>query len=245
MNNLPIIAINCAADQQRRDRVLASMPNTDIHWIDAVDARLGAQVFKEYLHLLPDQFWLSDEIKPGAFACFISHRLAWQFLIDQGWDQAIIIEDDSDFVAQDCAGTSDCDLRFLNDRAVDWVPSGILENILSPPPNPPRAIGGDGYQLTSQGAKALLVQSSIDKICCGVDWYLVYAGLDTQSLKHRDVKAVPEIKKLWKQLGPRAPILRAEVAPKACLNNRTDTDSSIIHSNRVNINLFRQDIEKY
>jgi hypothetical protein len=243
MNAPPVIIINCAADLDRRDRISSSLNTTEIHWIDAVDARLGAGVFKPHIALLPEQFWLSDEIKPGAFACFISHRLAWQYLVDKGWDHAIIAEDDSIFLDGWAREPLAVDLNFINDRASAWVPSGNLQDILSPPDETPRAIGGDGYVLSLRGAKSLLEQSELDGVCCGVDWYLAYAGLNTQGLKHRDVKTVPEIKLMWKILGPRGPLLDAKVSEKPMLENSRNLKSSLNHRHQVNIRVLKQEIE--
>ena len=238
----PTLVINCAADVDRRKRFENGAAGFDVRFIDAVDARLGVHVFKPYLALLNDQFWLSDEIKPGAFACFISHRLAWQRMVDMGMPVALITEDDSRLVDVNLTDVVGRDLTFVNDRAHGWAPSGDLNDILTADPTA-RGFGGDGYVLTQQGAQTLLAQSERDGVVCGVDWYLAYAGMDTRGLKHAEVKAVSEVKKLWKILGARAPLLRAAVASKPWVFNAQNGDSTIVHSNRVNISLFRQKIE--
>ena len=241
---IPAIVINCAADVDRRKRFENGVSGFDIHFLDAVDARLGVHVFKPYLALLRDQFWLDDEIKPGAFACFISHRLAWQAMVDDGIAVAPIAEDDATLSQINLGDIAGNDLTFVNDRAIEWTPSGDLDGILGVAGTPAsRGFGGDGYVLTQQGAQALLAQSERDGAVCGVDWYLAYAGMDTRNLKHADVKAVSEIKKLWKILGPRAPLMRAAVSPMPWVVNAKGDRSRIIHSHRVNIDLLRQEIE--
>ncbi len=240
----PMLVINRAADVKRREAFCDAAKGYDVTFIDAVDARAGAGVFKPYLGLLRDQFWLGGDIKPGAFACFISHRLAWLKIVDDGIDVALIAEDDSRICAMDWNGIGVVDLTFVNDRAGLWAPSGQVSEVLRAQANGlPRAFGGDGYVLTLNGVKTLLAQSQKDGIVCGVDWYLLYAGLDTENLKHRDVVAVPEVKRMWKVLGPRAPILNSRVAQKPWLINAKNNDSSINHSHRINIKLFRQAIE--
>lgn len=240
----PILVINCAADTDRRKRFESSVEGMDVRYIDAVDARLGLSVFKPYLPLLRDQFWLADEIKPGAFACFISHRLAWQAMIDDDIQIALIAEDDGQIIRTESVISGDADLTFVNDRAIDWVPTGTLDDILTVQrSNSARGFGGDGYVLTQRAARALLAQSEIDGVCCGVDWYLAYLGMNTQDLKHIDVKAISEIKKLWKILGPRAPLLKTEVCKTPWVLNEKTSESSIKHSHRINIRVFTQQIE--
>jgi GR25 family glycosyltransferase involved in LPS biosynthesis len=239
-NMIPVLVINCAADTDRRD---ALVRGADVRFINAVDARLGVHVFKPYLHLLRDQFWLDDQIKPGAFACFISHRLAWQTMVDTGLPVALITEDDSRVSQMNMDVIVGNDLTFVNDRACDWVPSGDLNAIFDATPAV-RGFGADGYVLTQQGAQALLAQSERDGVVCGVDWYLAYAAMDTRGLKHADVKSVSEVKKLWKTLGPRAPLLQASVSQTPWVINARNGASTIGHSNHVNIHSFRQDIEK-
>jgi hypothetical protein len=241
---LPIFVINCAADTHRRESFERAAKGMDVHFIDAVDARQGAGVFKPYVSMLREKFWLDDDIKPGAFGCFISHRLAWQRMVDENITVALIAEDDSVLSHVEKSDFAGRDLTFVNDRAVGWVPTGVLNDIVtSPNTSAARGFGGDGYVLTLHGAQALLAQSEIDGVCCGVDWYLAYAGMDTQNLKHVDVKGVSEIKRLWKILGPRAPLMRVGIAPKPWLVNARDHDSTIKHSHRIDICMFRQAIE--
>jgi GR25 family glycosyltransferase involved in LPS biosynthesis len=241
---IPVLAINCAADTGRRKRFDKTTIGLDVHYIDAVDARIGVHVFKPYLSLLRDQFWLSDEIKPGAFACFISHRLAWQRMIDEDIQIALIAEDDGQLSQSGSAISGDVGLTFVNDRANGWAPTGVLDDILaSRPSNRARGFGGDGYVLTQGAARALLAQSEIDGVCCGVDWYLAYLGMNTQNLKHIDVKVVSEVKKMWKIFGPRTSLLQAEVSKKPWVLSDKISDSSIKHSHRINIKVFKQQIE--
>lgn len=40
------------------------------------------------------------EIGGGELGCFLSHRAAWQRIIDEGWDHALIVEDDMEPVAE-------------------------------------------------------------------------------------------------------------------------------------------------
>jgi GR25 family glycosyltransferase involved in LPS biosynthesis len=243
--DLPILVINCAGDADRRKSFESSTAGMNVRFVDAIDARLGVGVFKPYVSLLREQFWFDDDIKPGAFACFISHRKAWQTMVDEDIPIALIAEDDSRFVSEaEFQDPHRSDIVFVNDRALGWVPTAVLADILvTSPVNPARGFGGDGYVLTLDAAQKLLAQSEIDGVCCGVDWYLVFAGMNTKNMKHSSVNMVPEIKKLWKILGPRQPLLRASVSNTTLLVNNRKLKSSIRHSHRINIKIFKQQIE--
>lgn len=71
------------------------------HVIDAVRgadviARGGAQIAHGNLYRPHYPF----EIGGGELGCFLSHRAAWQRIIDEGWDHALIVEDDMEPVAE-------------------------------------------------------------------------------------------------------------------------------------------------
>lgn len=83
--------------------------------LTAVDVKsLGTaryeQVVRRRLHTPPYPFPLSK----GEAACFLSHRLAWQRVISERLDAAIILEDDVDFhadAASDVIATALTDLQ--------------------------------------------------------------------------------------------------------------------------------------
>jgi len=246
MPEIPVLVINCAADVERRASVVAGLQGVDPIWINGIDARLGAGVFKPFIHLIADQFWMKYDIKPGAFGCFMSHRMAWQRVLDAGFDQALILEDDSRLVAdwQKHIKTG-ADLLFVNNRAALMAPSTDIQSLLANNADDrPRAIGGDGYVLTRNGAKTLLALSDHDGVQCGVDWYMAYAGLDTAGLTHVDVKSIPEIKRMYKMFGPQSAQLTVQVLQQPIVINNGTFDSSIKHSHRVKISDFRQAIEQ-
>jgi len=246
MSEIPVLVINCAADVERRASVVAGLQGVEPIWIDAIDARMGAGVFKPFAHLIADQFWMKDEIKPGAFGCFMSHRMAWQNIVDAGHDRALIMEDDSRLIAGwHNQMETDAELLFVNNRAAQMAPRVDIQSILENNANDrPRAIGGDGYILTRNGAKTLLALSDHDGVQCGVDWYMAYAGLETVGLSHAEVKAIPEIKRMYKMFGPRSAQLTAQVLQRPIVINNGTFDSSIKHSHRVKISDFRQAIEQ-
>jgi len=70
--------------------------------VDWTQARLAMPVKIKILAAL-----YNSNINPNAaYACFMSHRLVWQKMIDEVVEQAIILEDDAQFI--------NCDERFLN-----------------------------------------------------------------------------------------------------------------------------------
>ncbi|MBZ0162966.1 MAG: glycosyltransferase family 25 protein [Notoacmeibacter sp.] len=83
--------------RQRRpqvERILAACP-VPARVIDAVDGRaMSAQeraaVYTKKLHEPRYPF----ELGPGEIGCFLSHRKAWQQILDDGLDAGLIIEDD-------------------------------------------------------------------------------------------------------------------------------------------------------
>jgi glycosyl transferase family 25 len=90
--------IHLARAAQRRaqvERLLAEAPcPTEV--FDAVDGRAMAEV--EVVAVLSDRPVMHPpypfQIGRGELACFLSHRALWQRMVDEGIDQALILEDD-------------------------------------------------------------------------------------------------------------------------------------------------------
>lgn len=75
------------------DTILKVLP--DAHEIEAVDGRVpeasdDIEVLPGNLHEPTYPF----ELLPGEVGCFLSHRKCWQRIVDEGWDYALIVEDD-------------------------------------------------------------------------------------------------------------------------------------------------------
>ena len=89
--------IHLARATQRRaqvERIVAACP-LKTRVLDAVDGRAmsedeRAAVYRADLHEPRYPF----RIGPGEIGCFLSHRNAWQTMLDEGLDAALIIEDD-------------------------------------------------------------------------------------------------------------------------------------------------------
>lgn len=90
--------IHLARAEQRRaqvDRLVTQAPcETEV--FDAVDGRAMAEA--EVAAVLSDRPLMTPpypfQIGRGELACFLSHRVLWQRMVDEGLDQALILEDD-------------------------------------------------------------------------------------------------------------------------------------------------------
>ncbi|MEM7508873.1 MAG: FkbM family methyltransferase [Pseudomonadota bacterium] len=181
---LPVLVINRAVDGQRlqRFRQKARAQGVKPIRIAALDGHRMDCPFHLWSDLIGAHFWGEDRIKPGALACYLSHRLAWQHVVEQGWDRALICEDDADLaeplerVEGIAAGLGDFDILFANDRLVtgggDTVPLDMALAVMEA-----KAPGADCYLITRRGAERMLALSAEQKIVCGVDWAMVWNGL--------------------------------------------------------------------
>lgn len=223
---LPVLVINRAQDAERLDafRQSASKFGVDAIRVDALDAHRPNFPFTLYADLLRDRFWDSDQIKPGAIGCFLSHRRAWQHVVDNDLPMALICEDDAGFLASAerlpriAKMLPDFDLVFANARLAAWCSAAgeydlkplaqVLEDLaklggpkgLGLKPTP----GGDCYLVSNTGAAALLGQTKKQGILCGVDWAMVWNSAGTLS---DDVQqAFPELQILSSNAPPDAPL---------------------------------------
>ena len=223
---LPVLVINRAADTDRLAafRQSAGRSGIDPIRIDAVDAHAPDFSFHDYRDLLRDRFWDSDCIKPGAFGCFLSHRRAWQHVVNSGMTMALVCEDDADFInppdlLQEFLGkVPDPDVIFANGRMASWCTAGATDGVkpllqviadlaglggpraLGLKPSP----GGDCYLVTLNGANALLDRTAAQGVVCGVDWAIVWNGVD--SVDARTAGAFPELGILSRTLRPHQPL---------------------------------------
>ena len=84
-----------SATERRRNvgTILKVLP--DAHEIEAVDGRVpGAEGRIEILSGTLHDPTYPFELLPGEVGCFLSHRKCWQRIVDEGWDYALIVEDD-------------------------------------------------------------------------------------------------------------------------------------------------------
>lgn len=95
--------IHLARAEQRRPQVerLRTLLPVPVHIIDAIDgskmtAAEIASVYRQNLYRPKYPFQLGV----GEVGCFLSHRRAWQNIVDRGLDAGIVVEDDVTFEAE-------------------------------------------------------------------------------------------------------------------------------------------------
>ncbi len=96
--NIQAFIIHLKRAEQRRsqvDRIIAGCP-VKAQVIDAVDGRTMSELeqsrFYRFEKLFEPRY--PFRIGPGEIGCFLSHRKAWQKIVDDGLDAGLIIEDD-------------------------------------------------------------------------------------------------------------------------------------------------------
>ena len=244
--DIPIFMVSCRRDKERRAAALASCAGfgASVHLIDAVDARDGVSVFVPFVDLIGPDFWLKDQAKPGAVACFLSHRIAWEALVQSGEAQGLIMEDDSR-LRRDLKPGPDVDIYWVNDRMLAWslpdkssdIGKVIKDNFAAGvefASGLPKAPGADGYILSAEAAQKLLRQSEIDKIRCGVDWYMIslVMGAGLASVPWRAGSEPDMLAQMF--AGDRSEISGA-IAPTPVIKNDRHWGSSIGHSKLLDI----------
>lgn len=97
MASLPIYLVNLDRSRHRLDDVKKAMAelNLDFQRVSAVDGRAvsNSAVNAVYSHQLNTERYNYD-LTMGEIACYMSHRKAWQKLLDSEDNAAIILEDD-------------------------------------------------------------------------------------------------------------------------------------------------------
>lgn len=171
MNRLPILLINLERSTHRLHDVQNAMSELDLTFerVPAIDGRSvpHSELNAVYSHTLNNLRYNYD-LTQGEIACYMSHRKAWQHLIDSGHQAAIILEDD--IVLEPLFAQLHHAVEALNASAyANW---DVIK--LAQPFKPKEAMlldtfgqfqlvdykkppmGGCGYLLSRQGAKKLL-----------------------------------------------------------------------------------------
>jgi GR25 family glycosyltransferase involved in LPS biosynthesis len=94
-----IIHLKRAVDRRAQAETLARRMPVPMHILDAVDAAEMSdgdvsQVYGRHIHAPRYPF----ELRRQEVACFLSHRKAWQQILDNGLDAGLIAEDDVDVI---------------------------------------------------------------------------------------------------------------------------------------------------
>lgn len=93
MHSLIIHMSGSTARRSNVDRLLADLPRAEV--LEAVDGRLPE--VQAAVDVRPGDLFQPHypfAIAGGEIGCFLSHRKAWQKIVDAGWDAALIVEDD-------------------------------------------------------------------------------------------------------------------------------------------------------
>lgn len=102
MSNHTCLVINLARSPERMTLMDDQLSNLAIAFerVEAVDgqALTDAAIDQVYLSQHPDVYY--KKLTQGEIACYLSHRKAWQHIIDNKLDFAIIVEDDVEFDSQ-------------------------------------------------------------------------------------------------------------------------------------------------
>jgi|GEM_PF-2513961 len=211
---IPVYVINRECDTARMAAFAASATkkNIDFERVPAIDGHAPGFPLPDEAGMTGPHFWGADRIKPGALACFLSHRRAWLRLVENDASHALICEDDIEIresparVLQVVGGA---EILFCNQRLADWAMAagetsratgldrviarlaarggpGVVEGLRPAP-------GADCYLLCREGAMQLLALAERDGVVCGVDWAMIWYGLDTRHLTAETLSGFSEL----------------------------------------------------
>ena len=246
---IPVLVINRAVDSDRMTafREAAAAQAVSFERLAAFDGHRPDFPFALHAELIGAHFWGDGHAKPGAIACFLSHRRAWQHLLDRGLGHALICEDDA-VLGEDLSRLEQLlpalgapDLVFANGRLSSWcaavtqgshLPVSEVLAALAAQGGPhaqglKTSPGADCYLLSARGAGRLLALTAEQRIVCGVDWAMLW-----NALAHVDdpvAAAFPELGILRGHLEPPDPPLSAEVLSAAVSAQQASLPSAIRH----------------
>lgn len=97
MTSYEIYLINLDRSKDRLVRVDQDLKRLNINYnrVSAVDAKLLDH--SEYKRVTAPNSEYPHTLKAGEIACFLSHRICWQRLVDSNKDWALILEDNCEF----------------------------------------------------------------------------------------------------------------------------------------------------
>ena len=191
---IPAYVINRPQDSDRlaRFRSHADRWDLDVRVVAAIDGHAEGFSISDHAHAARNGWSGRPLFKPGAFACFLSHVMAWRLIAEGTEPHAFVFEDDA-VIGRDPARihavVGKADLAYANKRMARWTPQpepfpieACFRDILGR--GVPlealgirRAFGGDCYWLTRKGAEALLAQFERHGACFGVDYFIASVAL--------------------------------------------------------------------
>ena len=102
MVNIPAIVISMKGEDKRRDMMDNHLKERGFtaEYFDAVDGRqMDVLSHPDYLKSKRRAAHGRD-LKPGELGCMLSHRAAYQYILDQGYEHALLLEDDARVVPE-------------------------------------------------------------------------------------------------------------------------------------------------
>lgn len=248
----PVLVINRDQDTARLARFSSSAARYGVMFerVPALDAHAPDFPFADHGQLIADHFWGQPDAKPGAIGCFLSHRAAWQRVLDKGLPLALICEDDAVFLRPPDLDAEDAELVFANRRLASWAAAvgGDAEVAKVIPAladlGGPKACGlkpapgGDCYLLTDRGAARLLDLTGAQGITCGVDWAMIWHCLG--AVTDQMTSAFPELGILRQHHQATTPPLDARILLDPVADQSGDGGSTIKHAITRPISDLRQ-----
>ena len=252
---IPVFVINRNGDAERLSafREAADSRGVPFERLVALDGHRPGFPFALYDDLIGAHFWGEDQAKPGAIGCYLSHRRAWQTVLDLDLERALICEDDAllnestERLESKADLLAPFDLLFANGRMAAlcaamsagrqasipdiyaWVASNGGPKKLGLKPSP----GADCYVITKRGAERLLALTAEQKIICGVDWAMIWNALG--SADDSMAETFPELGILRRHLPQGAPALTAHALARPVATQRVGVPSVIRHKSSVPI----------
>ena len=185
----PVFIINLDRDEQRLHDTISQLNNFPFLEVLRFPAFQGRTLPNRACHILTGNSW-SHEHK-GTLGCFLSHLAVWEVIAnDTAYDYALVVEDNARFsnceVLDGLELPEACDLVFCNSRTAypDEHGSHGVPRFRPLDPVPAyiethgRAVGTDGYLLTTSGARKLLEFVTKDRLFSHVDLRMAAYGLD-------------------------------------------------------------------
>jgi glycosyl transferase family 25 len=95
--SFPIFVIAFANDDHRRAMMTRRLEALGLafSFIDAIDGRALPEAERLAEEDPARADWIGHHLRPGAFGCLLSHRKAWQALLDSGAELGLVLEDDA------------------------------------------------------------------------------------------------------------------------------------------------------
>lgn len=147
-----ILIINLKRSNKRWNNMQKIIKRTDIPSIriDAIDGKILQKNPNWYNLLYKNRLIMGKTLKKsGTAACFMSHRKAWKYIVNNNLKSAIILEDDCKMNIKPPKNMPNVELIWLHNLIKIKYDFALKRNKLS-------GYGAQAYCLSKRGAKKLL-----------------------------------------------------------------------------------------